>query len=388
MKKEILSIFCFLLLISLIWSQPPPLLSKGMIQPYGVNIPSGQGFWVNVDAQQYPQLANLLKRAGVQWVRLGVRWDLLEPQPGVWDEEFAAQFGALLAALRSKGIKVSLVLNKPPDWAGLPPRRGPWVRFVQEMVSRYNVEAWEILNEPSHWEEYTENKEAYVRLVKDAAAIIRNKDTQDLVVLGGLGPPPAKQTWRSEAIKYWLKYAGPSVDVLNVHKYGDDALVAEKIQTFKQWAIEAGVGAKPIWLTETNIKSPTEKCDRDDFECMNPPDGPKKLQSRYRMALDLEMEKVFWWQFISSPWGPGLLIPPEGDVGYKPNGRMYSAYQSMVFNKVFCKEPRPQICTMECIINPPYICGSDGKSYCSTCQACSNPKVEWYVIQDKPCEAE
>jgi len=56
--------------------------------------------------------------------------------------------------------------------------------------------------------------------------------------------------------------------------------------------------------------------------------------------------------------------------------------------KVFCKDPRPEVCTMECIQNPPYICGSDGKSYCSTCQACSNPKVEWYVIQDKPCGAE
>ncbi|TSC54185.1 MAG: hypothetical protein LiPW16_113 [Microgenomates group bacterium LiPW_16] len=56
--------------------------------------------------------------------------------------------------------------------------------------------------------------------------------------------------------------------------------------------------------------------------------------------------------------------------------------------KVFCKEPRPEVCTMECIQNPPYICGSDGKSYCSTCQACSNSEVEWYVIQDELCKTE
>lgn len=54
--------------------------------------------------------------------------------------------------------------------------------------------------------------------------------------------------------------------------------------------------------------------------------------------------------------------------------------------KVFCKDPRLQVCTMECIVNPPYICGSDGESYCTECQACANSKVEWYVIQDQPCE--
>jgi len=62
--------------------------------------------------------------------------------------------------------------------------------------------------------------------------------------------------------------------------------------------------------------------------------------------------------------------------------------EEAVGEKVFCQEPRPEVCTMECIQNPPYICGSDGKSYCSTCQACSNQKVEWYVIQDEPCGTE
>lgn len=54
--------------------------------------------------------------------------------------------------------------------------------------------------------------------------------------------------------------------------------------------------------------------------------------------------------------------------------------------KVNCTSPRPEVCTEECIVNPPYVCGSDGKSYCTTCQACSNTNVEWYVTQDTACE--
>jgi hypothetical protein len=53
--------------------------------------------------------------------------------------------------------------------------------------------------------------------------------------------------------------------------------------------------------------------------------------------------------------------------------------------KVDCKNPRPEACTMECIQNPPYICGSDGKSYCTVCQACSNKDVVWYEMKASAC---
>lgn len=52
---------------------------------------------------------------------------------------------------------------------------------------------------------------------------------------------------------------------------------------------------------------------------------------------------------------------------------------------VYCNDPRPEVCTMECIENPPYICGSNGENYCSTCQACSNKSVIWYEIKSSSC---
>ena len=53
--------------------------------------------------------------------------------------------------------------------------------------------------------------------------------------------------------------------------------------------------------------------------------------------------------------------------------------------KINCTNPRPEVCTMECAEPPPYLCGSDGKSYCSACQACSKKNILWYETQDSPC---
>lgn len=53
--------------------------------------------------------------------------------------------------------------------------------------------------------------------------------------------------------------------------------------------------------------------------------------------------------------------------------------------RVYCNDPRPEVCTMECIQNPPYICGSDGRSHCSICQACSDRNIAWYEIKTSPC---
>jgi hypothetical protein len=53
--------------------------------------------------------------------------------------------------------------------------------------------------------------------------------------------------------------------------------------------------------------------------------------------------------------------------------------------KTDCPAKRPQVCTFECILPPPYICGSDGKSYCTVCQACSNKSVAWYEMKNSPC---
>lgn len=54
-------------------------------------------------------------------------------------------------------------------------------------------------------------------------------------------------------------------------------------------------------------------------------------------------------------------------------------------NRIYCQNPRPEMCTLECLVSPPYLCGSNGKSYCTSCQACADNEVDWWTYQDTTC---
>ena len=95
-----------------------------------------------------------------------------------------------------------------------------------------------------------------------------------------------------------------------------------------------------------------------------------------------------FFSFTVFPREDGELAKSEAYNKYRQvlsTFKFLSLTNSVQEEKTFCDEPRPEVCTMECIINPPYICGSNDQSYCSVCAACADWKADWYLIQDEPC---
>lgn len=104
----------------------------------------------------------------------------------------------------------------------------------------------------------------------------------------------------------------------------------------------------------------------------------------------MEENKLFVVSFIILLFVTVVLVTfkliLKNKVSTSPQPTPTASTQPFPVPKIECKDPRPKICTMECIQNPPYICGSDGKSYCSVCQACSNKNVTWYEMKASNCE--
>ena len=145
----------------------------------------------------------------------------------------------------------------PPQWAMDPaypdnrgyrwiPRIDSWDAFMAALVDRYGdrISAWEILNEP--YSNLLGDGEAYGRMLKSAAKVIRERQTDSRIICGCLmGRTGPKQRQFEDD---WFRVAGPeSFDIVGVH-YVSRGRWAEYVATMKAWGIH-----KPVWDTEGSL---------------------------------------------------------------------------------------------------------------------------------------
>ncbi|MBI2619835.1 MAG: cellulase family glycosylhydrolase [Ignavibacteriales bacterium] len=166
----------------------------------------------------------LLKRSGINLLRISFGWDAIEAQKDEYDWLFWDDYVRIAA--EEYGITLIPYICYTPMWNSTGDTTNFWNhtpkdyeefgQFVYDLVMRYKkwIKSWELWNEPDiHWYWSGDSKDL-ARLTKIGSQAVRKADPDALVVLAGLAHDVnfTKSLFRDHGIS-------PYVNVVNIHNY-------------------------------------------------------------------------------------------------------------------------------------------------------------------------
>ena len=303
----------------------PPTSSPPRI---GVNVFLEQ----EVEPAKRQRSLELLRAAGVSWIRQQMPWEQIEPvargqmtDPNSGTSTWA-KYDDIVDRATALGMDVILRLDTSPRWA-LPPDApdglGPPINesdywdFVAAVAARYRgrVAAYQIWNEPnlnSEWGRRPPDPGGYARLLRGASERIRAVDPAARVLMAALAPTLTENADALNELVYLDRLYAAGVrgafDVLAVQAYGlrggpDDPRVDRTDVTFsrptlvRDVMVAHGDGAVPVWATEVGWN-------------VNPPDFAEQrfgrvtpsLQARYTVRAVERVGAAWPWMEVVCIW--------------------------------------------------------------------------------------
>lgn len=136
-----------------------------------------------------------MQQVGIHWVRLEIKWHLIEPASGAWDFSI---YDFLVPAILSRGMQIIGLLSQysVPSWYGTPSNRPPipadYAAWISAVATQYKgrITFYEVGNEPngvSFWYP-TPDASAYTALLQAAYPSLKTVDTTIQVISAGLSP--------------------------------------------------------------------------------------------------------------------------------------------------------------------------------------------------------
>ncbi|NDJ85278.1 MAG: hypothetical protein GYB66_05295 [Chloroflexi bacterium] len=166
------------------------------------------GIQITPNFQNDPQIMDgymdaAANQLNLNWVKLQVRWEFAEPEPGVYDWDRLG-YDLFFQKASEKNLKVLISVVSAPDWArqpgvnleqhGPPANNQDLATFIGNMISRYpgQIHAVEVWNEMNLAREWTStgglSAADYVEMVSTVAGTIRFIDPNVIIVSGALAP--------------------------------------------------------------------------------------------------------------------------------------------------------------------------------------------------------
>ena len=261
--------------------------------------------------EKVERAAQLMKEAGVGFVRMDFLWSDLEPEKGRWDFD---KYDRLLEILSKNNIKILGLLNYNAAWAkgnwNTPPPKDFFALYAKTVVHRYKgkVKYWEIWNEPNqdiYWVPQ-DGLKAYTELLKETYPVIKREDPSAVILIGGLSGNAAfslQELYQNGGKDFF--------DVVNFHPF-ETPLQPRAIERVKA-DYEAVYRVmqknqdekKAIWLTEMGCPGvPAGKSTKDWWLGKNPDENDQKewVELVYTEVLKWPgVKKIFWAFFRDTP---------------------------------------------------------------------------------------
>lgn len=209
---------------------------------------------------------SLVPNAGINIIRDGYRWELVEKEIGVL--KFEPEIKEKFRAMNREGIKIlyTLGLGNPFYDNGAAPKSPEAVEgyarycaFVAEELKGI-VDCFEIWNEYNYYGSFNpteEPPETYANMLKAAYTAIKNVNPEATVIglsMGGIYPSWAKRVFSAGGYDY--------LDAVSLHPYEytnvfDEEKLINGINSIKDLMKEHSKGKpiKPIWITEIGFST-------------------------------------------------------------------------------------------------------------------------------------
>ncbi len=204
-------------------------------------------------------LYDMMKIAGVDWLRTDFRYDIINPSDGVYDFKM---FDDIVDELRKRGISMlGLITNGQLDWKSQQSRER-WSKYITATVAHYKgrVSHWEILNEHDYHKNRSHLKSAedgqtYGELLKIAYTAVKAGNPNAVVLYGGLTSAPKNSPY----IEASIKVAANAFDIMNFHQYhspkAPEPFLKDAVE-YLNGLMEKYNTKRPIWLTEIGSTTP------------------------------------------------------------------------------------------------------------------------------------
>jgi hypothetical protein len=285
-----------------------------------------------VDPERRQRSLDLLRAAGVTWIRQELPWEQVQPSAKgeTTDPKFGGstwtKFDDIVDRASASGMHLVLRLDTSPRWAlppdapdGLSPpiNYADYFDFVAQVATRYRgkVDAYQVWNEPnltSEWGHKPPDAAAYARLLQGAATRIRAADPNARVVMAALSPTLTENSDALNELVYLQQLydagARGTFDVLALQAYGlrggpDDPRTGPEDVTFSrptlihQLMLANGDGATPVWATEMgwNVNPPSFAVQQ--FGRVTP-----DLQARYTVRAFERAREQWPWMNVGFVW--------------------------------------------------------------------------------------